>query len=377
MIYLDNAATSRFKPKSVIDAVLYDLKNSANSGRSGHTAAIEAGIRIENCRNLLLKSLGAESGYNIVFTKNCTEALNLAILGSFSGGERVVTTANEHNSVLRPLFELKNKGFIQLFIVAQSDDGSILHEHLARAISEADVVVLSPVSNVTGARINTEIIGEYAKRNGVKFIVDGAQAVPLDSIDMTAHNIDMLACPAHKGLHGTQGVGFLIFKNDIKLAPLIYGGTGTASFSTLQPLDAPEAFEAGTQFAGGIAALMEGAKWSFQNAPKTRKIISALGDELVYYLKNIGATVYTKNAQAGVISFNLHDADSALVATLLDENGCAVRSGLHCAPLVHRFLRTEKQGAVRASIGVDNTDREIYEFVSVLETILKKNLLKK
>jgi selenocysteine lyase/cysteine desulfurase len=377
MIYLDNAATSRFKPKSVIDAVLYDLKNSANSGRSGHKAAIEAGIRIENCRAFLLKSLGAENGYNIVFTKNCTEALNLAMLGSLKGGERVVTTANEHNSVLRPLFELKNKGVIQLFIVAQNENGSISHEHLARAMSQADVAVLSPVSNVTGARINTAVIGEYAARYGVRFIVDGAQSVPLCGIDMSAQNIDMLACPAHKGLHATQGVGFLIFRETIKLKPMLYGGTGTASFSTLQPVEAPEAYEAGTQYAGGIAALLEGAKWSFSNAPKTKKIIASLGDELVYYLKSIGATVYTKDPSAGVVSFNLHDADSALVAEELDERGIAVRSGLHCAPLVHRFLRTEKQGAVRASIGVDNTDREIYEFASALEVILKTKLLKR
>lgn len=369
MIYLDNAATSFFKPKTVLECLAYDLKHSANSGRSGHRYALDAAMKIEDCRSFLLSSLNCGNDYELVFTKNCTEALNLGIFGYIKDGMRVVTTANEHNSVLRPLFELKNQGKITLLIINPTDDGTISPEHLDRSMENADFCVVSAASNVTGAKINLLELGNSAKRHNVPVLLDAAQALPYIDIDLGKIGIDMLAAPGHKGLHGVQGTGFLVFKKGLALKPLLFGGTGTASDSPVQPIDAPESYEAGTLFAGGIAALHAGAKWSYQNRERSVANISELSRELMQYLKALHAEVYTKDPSLGVISFNIKGRDSSEVSNILSERDIAVRSGLHCAPLIHKHLETLNRGAVRVSIGVDNTQTDIYKLISVLETI--------
>ena len=371
MLYLDNAATSRFKPQGVIDAVNHDLRNSANSGRSGHSDAISAGMRIENCRYYLKSALGADDGYQVIFTKNCTEALNLAIFGLIKGGERVLTTSNEHNSVLRPLYELERQGKISLTIhntLGQSIDMALFTQQA----EQADVIIVGGACNVTGYTADLKEIGKIAKTVNAVLIVDGAQSVPIIPIDIKEYGIDMLACPGHKGLHGIQGTGFLIFKNGTELRPLLYGGTGSFSSSVYRPADPPDAFEAGTLFAGGIAALYEGAKWSFNHADNTRSNYAQLTKTALYNLKTIGCTLYTKETATGVIAFNIGDTDSSYIAELLNEYGIAVRSGLHCAPLVHKALGTENQGAVRASIGVETTMKDIAYFCKAIEKIKRK-----
>ena len=367
-VYLDNAATSRFKPQGVVNAINYDLAHSANSGRSGHRDAIAAGLRIEECRALLLNLLGARDS-EVIFTKSCTEALNLALFGYIKGAERVLTTANEHNAVLRPLFELKRRGLITLTVLEQEEDGTIELSKLSEAASHADVAVLGGICNVTGASIDLYDAARLIKKQGCTLIVDGAQSVPLERINMSDSDIDMLALAGHKGLHGVQGTGCLIKKKEITLLPLVYGGTGTYSSSVNQPIDSPEGFESGTQFAGGIAALKEGAKWSFDNLNETEKKYSQLAKTILYNLKSIGCTLYNANTTSGILAFNIGDADSGYVASLLDENGIAVRAGLHCAPLVHRRLGTLERGIVRASLGVETTKKDILYFSNVVERI--------
>lgn len=370
MIYLDNAATSHFKPQGVLDALTYDLAHSANSGRSGHKYALDAAMKIEDCRRFLLSALGAPEGeYGIAFTKNCTEALNLGIFGFLREGMRVVTTAYDHNSVLRPLFELQKRDKIELMVVDPADNGFVTPEHLDTAMQNADFCAVSAASNVTGARINLKALAESAAKYGTVTLVDGAQAVPLVEIDMKKLGFDMLALPGHKGLHGPQGTGCLIFRTDLRLQPLVMGGTGTASDSTYQPTEPPEALEAGTLFAGGIAALHAGAKWSFSERSRNAPHVRRLAEELTEYLKGLDAEVYTKDPTLGVVSFNLKGKESSFVANALAERDFAVRGGLHCAPLAHRALGTSERGAVRASIGTDNTEKDIYLFVAELERI--------
>ena len=177
MIYLDNAATSGFKPKGVEAALLYDLAHSANSGRSGHRYALDAAVKIENCREYLLSALGADGGgYAAVFTKNCTEALNLGIFGFLREGMRVVTTAFDHNSVLRPLFELEKRGKISLMVVEPAG-GRITPEHLDSALADADFAALSVASNVTGARIDLDLLAESVRRSGVTLLLDRIAAL--------------------------------------------------------------------------------------------------------------------------------------------------------------------------------------------------------
>ena len=349
MIYLDNAATSFFKPKGVADALNYDLTHSANSGRSGHKYALDAAMKIEDCRNFLLSALGApQNDYLAVFTKNCTEALNLGIFGFLRTGMRVVTTAYDHNSVLRPLFELEKRGKIELMVI-EPTDGVVTAEHLDSALQNADFCAVSAASNVTGARLDLAALSSSAKRYGVVTLVDGAQAVPLQRVD--ASGFDMLALPGHKGLHGPQGTGVLIFRKDLGLQPLLMGGTGTASDSVYHPSEPPESLEAGTLFAGGIAALHAGAKWSFAERERNAASVRRLAEELIEY------------------PFNLKGKDSAFVASALAERDIAVRGGLHCAPLAHRYLGTSERGAVRVGIGTDNTERDIYMLVAALEKI--------
>lgn len=370
MIYLDNAATSAFKPKGVFEALNYDLSHSANSGRSGHRYALDAAMKIEDCRRFFLSAMNApEEEYCVAFTKNCTEALNLGIFGFLRAGMRVVTTAYDHNSVLRPLFELEKRKKIELMVIRPDESGRILPSHLDSALQNADFCAVSLASNVTGARIDLASLSASAQKYGVVTLLDGAQAVPLVKPDFKKHMPDMLALPGHKGLHGPQGTGLLIFRKDLKLQPLLMGGTGTASDSTYQPLEPPEALEAGTLFSGGIAALHAGAKWSFENRERNGAVIKRLAEELIDYLKGLGAELYTDDPTLGVVSFNLRGKDSSLVANALAEKDIAVRGGLHCAPLAHTALGTLSRGAVRASIGADNTEKDIYLFVAALEKL--------
>lgn len=371
MIYLDNAATSRFKPKCVLDALIFDVTHSANSGRAGHDEAIGKSIRIQKCREYLLSVFGASDEYSLIFTKNCTEALNLAIFGIVKGGERVLTGVNEHNSVLRPLFKLKQEGKISLEIAKTNPLGRIDVKDVEKFATNADILVFGGACNVNGAICDIQSIADYCKNNGKILILDGAQSVPLIPLTLKSSGISMLACPGHKGLHGVQGTGFLIVRKDIKLSPLLYGGTGTFSSDVTPIVEMPDSFEAGTLFSGGIDALRQGAKWSFDNVDKNRKYIDRITKNILHGLHDIGATLYTRDTQTGVVCFNLANADSGYIADKLNEYGICVRGGLHCAPLVHREQGTSFQGAVRASVGCETKEGEIAYFLSVVERLMK------
>ncbi|HKL93868.1 MAG TPA: aminotransferase class V-fold PLP-dependent enzyme [Clostridia bacterium] len=378
MIYLDNAATSHFKPKTVLDAVMSEIKNSSNSGRSGHKLAVSNGLKNEQCRRFLLEKLGAAEGYQLIFTKNCTEALNLAILGLLNNGDHAITSTNEHNSVLRPLFTLKHDGKIELDVAAPIFNSPLRWENVEPLIKpNTRLITLNLVSNVTGAVCDVEEISKQLStrqpENRPYLLVDGAQGVPIIPIDMQKMNLDMLAMPAHKGLHGVQGLGFLIFKNTVPLRPLLYGGTGTASESVYQPIEPPEAFEAGTIFSAGIHGLYEGAKWSFENVATYGKSMKFLCEELVESLVAHNVTVYTADSRCGVVTFNISGIDSSIVSDYLSSKfDIACRSGLHCAPLVHKQLKTIIGGAVRCSLGSDSKESDIRTLIKAVEEIIFK-----
>lgn len=372
MIYFDNAATSRFKPKSVYDALIFDIAHSANAGRGGHSESIAKTLQIEKCRKYLLSKFGANQNHNLIFTKNCTEALNLALLCGIKKGARVLTSQNEHNSVLRPLFKLKNDGVITLEVLEQDENGHIRISDIEACAQNFDYFVFGGACNVTGAVCDIKSIGQIAKNHGVKLIIDGAQSVPYIPIDMQEDDVCALACPGHKGLHGVQGTGFLIVRNDMPLTPLIFGGTGTQSIEVSPTVQMPDSFEAGTQFSGGISALYQGAKWSFDNVDKSRKNIVRLSKNLINGLNTLDATIYTRDIDTGIVAFNFGDIDSTLIADKLNDYDICVRSGLHCAPLVHKYLGTTCQGAIRVSFGCDNNQNEVAYFLSVLERILQE-----
>ncbi len=376
MIYLDNAATSKFKPKCMFDAMFCQLGDSANPGRGGHNDSLDCAIKINDTRAALKALTGAGDDYELVFTSGCTEALNLAIFGYLSDkkGGNVVTTVFEHNSVLRPLNRLLQTDAIDgIRYVSPSDPSqSITASDIAAATDDdTRLIVVNHVSNVNGATAEIEGIGAFAKSRKIPFLVDGAQSLGHLRADMKKCNISMLAGAGHKGLHGSQGTGFLIFSDDIKLRPIRFGGTGTSSNSLIQPEDAPEGLESGTMNTAGIIGLGAAAKWTYENFERINRHIAYLSSQTLYGLSKIPCVeIYTKTL-SGVISFNVRGVDSTDVADYLNDNDVAVRSGLHCAPLAHKFLGTENRGTVRISLGYNNNSYHVSRTLEVIEKFCK------
>jgi cysteine desulfurase/selenocysteine lyase len=369
MIYLDNAATSRYKPLIATAVMAKAFMKSANPGRSGHRQAIAIALKIEETRERLRAMFGLN---NIVFTKSCTEALNLAILSCVRKGEAIVSPL-EHNSVYRPLTKLREEKNISYKIVQTDKYGIINPKSVADLISPStQAIIINEVSNVLGVRQPIEEIGLIARKKGVTFIVDCAQSAGHTKTDY--QNVDVICCSGHKGLHGPQGTGFLAFNDSVKIRPLLYGGTGTSSLELSQPEDVPEGLEAGTVNSAGIIALGEGVKWTQKNLDSIIRHIDGLTEKAASGLKQIkGVKLYNgKKIYAGVVLFNIGSLPSGVVADKLDkEYNIAVRSGLHCAPLAHAMLNTSDTGAVRASIGYNNTEKDILALLWAVKKISK------
>lgn len=377
-IYLDNAATSSPKPQAVIDEVNLALtRYNANPGRSGHSAALEAARTVYAAREALAKLMHARDGDCIAFCFNCTDALNLAIKGILRRGDHVISTLLEHNSVLRPLSELSSRSQIALTLISPGPDGMIEPGSIARAIRKnTRLIAVTHASNVTGAIQPVAAIGEIARKNGVFYLIDGAQAFGLLPVDVHLLHCDLYAFPGHKSLLGPQGTGGLYIRKGIRLNTLRDGGTGTESDSMLQPEDAPERYESGTVNLPGIAGLRRGVEYvqdhQAQIMMHERELtaalyrgIAAMDDAIVY-------SPAEEAAKAGIVSFNIADFTSSELADALSRRGVAVRGGLHCAPGAHRFLGTTRRGAVRASVGWANSFDEIDAFLALLRDIQKK-----
>lgn len=374
MVYFDNSATSGVKPESVINAVSASLKHlSANPGRSGHSLALKTGMLVHNTRKKAAELLGVSDLERIIFCLNCTQALNTAILGTVVNGGNVVTTALEHNSVLRPLFELQRMGKITVTVVAPNSKGIIETDAIYKAINgRTYLVAINHVSNVTGAVAPVFEIGKLCKKLGLMFLVDGAQSVGYGDVFVDEYNIDFLAVAPHKGLHAPQGIGILAIGKNAKIKPLIYGGTGTYSESVFQPSGLPESLESGTLPTPSIAGLNAAIVWNNKHrlAGQIKLTeVSAYALERIKSLKNI--TVYTpENTFNGMVSFNINHLGSMEVCNILsDEYDIATRGGLHCAPLVHKHLGTLNQGIVRASLSFENTFAEVHSFIKAISEI--------
>lgn len=357
MIYMDNSATTSFKPESVVHAAANAVKYlSANPGRSGHSASLKAGMLVYRARKKIAETIGAKPE-NIIFTAGCTDALNLAILGTVRRGGHVVTTAYEHNSVLRPLYALERENIITLTVVYPRKDGLIHCEDVTDAVTgETYLIAAGHISNVNGAVTHVSEIGKFAKSKGILMLCDGAQSVGYAETRVDDSSIDMLAIAPHKGLHAAMGVGILYAGDSVPLTPIRYGGTGTMSSSVYQPLDRPEGFESGTLPLPAIATLVPAVSWVNENKSELNMRIGAVTDYVLDALKKTeNVTVYTPSVHAGIAAFNIRDYSSEHVADILSaEYDIAVRSGLHCAPLAHKAMGTSRQGIVRASFGWEN-----------------------
>ena len=374
MIYFDNAATGGFKPRAVTDATQTVTRYlSANPLRSGHRLALAGAEIVYNCRVMLAKTFNADSD-RVIFTKNCTEALNLAIFGTLKKGGHIITTVYEHNSVLRPLFTLKERGLISLDVVRPDINDDIVSAIKEKINDDTYLIVTTSASNVTGEVLPISQIGDIARRKGLLYLVDGAQGGGHVFLDMKKQNISMLALAGHKGLYGVMTSGVLLLDDNVDIEPLVYGDTGVESFSLNQPTFYPERLESGTLNLPAIASLFEGVKYVMTNKKNFATHLLLRTRSLIDGLSKIDKVkIFSQPNESGIVAFKLENMPSNEVADILNSQyDIAVRSGLHCAPLMHEFLGSNEDGLVRVSLAVQNSSSEIAFFLRAINEIVNK-----
>lgn len=373
-IYMDNGATSFPKAPGVAEAMFDYLKyNGANVSRGAYDNALDASRVVYDTREILCDLFNFEHPDHVIFTKNITESMNQALKGFLSPQDHVLTTSMEHNAVMRPL----NSIGCDISQVACDDKGYLNIDALEGALEpHSKAIVVIHASNVCGSVNDLKKIGEFAKKHGLFFIVDGAQTAGVIPIDMTACHIDFLGFTGHKGLLGPTGIGgFLIAPQWVeKVKPLIEGGTGSASESEYQPKHMPDRYESGTPNVVGIFGLNKGLTY-----------IQDLGLDTIYthemqmtdyFIKNFSMDNVrlvgqpTTKDRTAVIALDFLDFDNSLVAFELQKKyHVASRVGMHCAPCAHKTLKTFPQGVVRLSFSYFTTKEEIDYVISSLEAI--------
>ena len=378
MIYFDNAATTICKPDCVVQAVTEAMCSLGNSGRGVHGGALHASRIIYDTRMALAQLFGAESPDRIAFTANSTEALNMAIKGILTPADHVITTALEHNSVLRPLYELEDRG-MGLTILPADPLGNICYDDFERAIRpNTRAIVTTHGSNLTGNLLDIGRIGSIAEKYGLVYIVDASQTAGVFDIDVQSLHIDVLCFTGHKGLLGPQGTGGLYVREGVKICPLLSGGSGVQTYLRAHPPQMPTALEAGTLNGHGIAGLGAAVRY-LQSVglhtirEKEQRLMTAFY-EAVRQIP--GITVYgdfSNRSRCAIVSLNIRDYDSGEVSDALSNvYGIATRPGAHCAPLMHKALGTVEQGAVRFSFSHYNTEEEIKIAVSALRELAQE-----
>ena len=375
MIYLDNAATTLYKPACVAEAVSHAIGTLGNASRGAHPASLCALMTITRAREQIASLFHAPQADRVIFTSNATQALNTAILGSFGQGDHVVTTVAEHNSVLRPLYYLQREKGVKLTVLAADEAGRVDPQAFEKAIRpDTAGIVCTHGSNVTGNVTDIVAVGKIAQKHGLRLILDASQTAGTVPVDMEACGINILAFTGHKALLGPQGTGGLCLLPGTGLLPLLRGGSGISSFLEDQPSEYPERLEAGTQNAHGIAGLSAALGWLEKNgqaaAEKEKKLAEAFTEGLcrlgsIRFYGDLSAKV-----RVPVVSLNIGSLDSAFVSECLSEKyGIATRPGAHCAPLIHRHFGTEKQGMVRFSFSWSNTFEEVEEAIRAVTEI--------
>lgn len=377
MIYLDNGATTFIKPKEVIKAMKDALtRYAANPGRSGHIASVKAANQVEIVRETIANYFQAPSPEHVVFTSNCSEALNLSILGMAKKGGHIVCTENEHNSVLRPLHHLKEQGLITYTVARQSDKIGIKASDIEKCLQKNTyMVICNHISNVNGDKADIEGIGQLCKKKNLIFLVDGAQSGGHEKIDISKCNIDMLTIAGHKGFFAPQAIGALVLSGKALPQPIKFGGTGTHSLELSQPMEIPDRFETGTLATPNIIALGAGLEFVENHFDDIKNKLDDLTTFINYELNKLSIPVYTNLENSnGVIAFNIPNMHSNDFANYLNEHyGICVRGGYHCAPEKHRCLGTLDTGAVRASLSYFNSYDDVAKLVQAVKKYLNKN----
>ena len=369
MIYLDNAATTYPKPRSVIEKLNFCLKNSCgNPGRSGHKLSIMASEEIFSARESVANFLEHDKPEGVVFTYNATHAINLALKSYITDRCHVITSDIEHNSVIRPLEAMKKRIGID-YSIYQSDGN--VYENIRRLIRPDTKCIISTLcSNVTGKTIDADILSRVARDHGLYLILDASQAIGHFQLSLKRTPCDVLAAPSHKALFGIQGSGFAVFRDCKRQESFIEGGSGSESMNPYMPELLPEGYEAGTPSTPSIATLNSGIAFvSSIGLSEIERKLNALTADTVEALKSVdGIEVYP--SANGIVTFNSNKLSPSFVSAELDRRGICVREGLHCAPSAHLKIGTLNKGAVRVSFSYLNSKNDVLALKRALREIL-------
>ncbi len=378
MIYLDSSATSFLKPPQVAEAVCRAFLTVGNAGRGAHAATLGASRMIFDTREKLARLFHIKDPARICLTSNATESLNIAIHGLIGAGDHVITTACEHNSVLRPLYVKEREG-AGLSILPADEKGRILYEKMeAYRRPDTKAVVITHASNLTGNVTDLSRVAAFTRKYGLLLILDASQTAGSVSIDVEAMGIDVLCFTGHKGLLGPQGTGGIYVREGIEVSPLKVGGSGVHSFDKVHPADMPTALEAGTLNGHGIAGL--NAALDFLEETGIGAIHAkedALARSFAEGVSKIPQVVLYGDMEAElrapIVSLNIGGMDSATVSDILWEDyEICVRAGAHCAPLMHQALGTVEQGAVRFSFSYFNTEEDVAAAIDAVRKIAEE-----
>lgn len=374
MIYLDNAATTMKKPQCVIDAVVNAMTHMGNAGRGANEASLDASRIIYDTREKISDLVNLKNPSRVAFTCNSTESLNTAIKGILTNKDHAITTSLEHNSVLRPLYELEEEG-MELSFVQCDENGNINYDDFEKLIKEnTKAIVCTHASNLVGNVLDVKKIGEIAKKHNLVFIVDVSQSAGVFEIDMQDMNIDILCFTGHKGLLGPQGTGGLCVREGINVRPLKVGGSGVNTFSKTQPEAMPTILEAGTLNGHAIAGLNAALDYlkeeGIENIQKREEELMFRFYNGIKNIKDIKIYGNFENKRAAIVAFNVGDIDSSVFSDELSlYHDISTRPGAHCAPLMHKAMNTVEQGAVRFSFSHYNTEEEIDTAINAVKEI--------
>lgn len=376
MIYLDNSATTFPKPQIVKRAVLSGMEHSANPGRSGHELSLKAAEMIYRARRKTADFFGLEDDTKVIFTLNCTSALNIVMKGILKPGDHVIVSNLEHNAVMRPLEKLHENGvtYSKAEVFAEDDEKTIA-SFRREMNSKTKMIICTHASNVWGIRLPIERLCALAHEYGLLFMADTAQSAGVIEINMKKYEYDFICSAGHKGLYGPMGTGILAMSGRVMPDTLTEGGTGSHSILLKQPEELPDRYESGTQNLSGIAGL--GAGIDFVQSRNIQKI-SNHEFALIQYLysaleKMPNILLYTPKPTpeyfVPILSFNLKNKDSEETAELLNRNGIAVRAGLHCCPAAHSAFGTLETGTVRISPSVFTSHHDIERLIYLIRKI--------
>jgi cysteine desulfurase family protein len=379
MIYLDNAATSWPKPEIVYRTMDEFLRTKGgNPGRGSNSIALAARETVEETRRLVARLINTSETNRVIFTLNCTDALNLGLKGLLKPGDHVITDSIGHNSLVRPLRKLERHGVKVIRVPPLPDTGFVSPRDIEAAIvRDTRLIAVTHASNVNGVVQPIAEYGAVARKHKIVFFVDAAQTAGKHPIDVEAANIDLLAFSGHKGLFGPPGTGVLYIGNRMNLDTVREGGTGSFSEQEEQPEILPDKYESGTLNSVGIAGLGAGLKFIFDEGMD--KIIGHekfLSDKLIAGLRVIpGVILYLPkdwSQMVPVVSFNIKGYQPGEVGTILDQAfDIKVRAGLQCAPVAHKTLGTFPLGTVRLSPGYLNLVEEIELTVKAIDRIAR------